>query len=62
MGTATENNMKHERRVMKRGELYEIEEKIGDGDWATVCECATINEAKDLLKNLKALDDRSGCK
>lgn len=49
--------MKHERRVMKRGELYDIEEKLGDGDWATVCECATINEAKDLLKNLKALDE-----
>lgn len=48
--------MKKERRVMKRGEIYEIEEKYGDGDWATVCECATINEAKNLLKNLRTLD------
>ncbi|MBQ3474461.1 hypothetical protein IJH24_03520 [Candidatus Saccharibacteria bacterium] len=48
--------MKRERRVMKRGEIYEIEEKISDGDWAVVCQCATINEAKQLLKNLKVLD------
>lgn len=49
--------MKHERRTMKRGGKYEIEERIGDGDWQTVCECATINEAKELLKNLKLLDE-----
>lgn len=48
-----------ERRTMKRGETYEIEEKIADGVWATVCKCATINEAKDLLKNLKALDEEN---
>ena len=48
--------MKRERRVMKRGEMYEIEEKIADGDWQVVCECLTINEAKELIKNLKALD------
>lgn len=48
--------MKRERRVMRRGETYEIEEKIGDGDWAVVCQVSTINEAKDLLKTLKALE------
>lgn len=48
--------MKHEYRTMKRGELYEIEEKIGDGQWAEVCQCSTTNEAKEVLKNLKTLD------
>ena len=48
--------MKREHRVMKRGEVYEIEERIGDGDWQAVCEYATINEAKNLLKSLRALD------
>lgn len=48
--------LKHERRTMKHGEMYAIEERYGDGDWATVCECATINEAKNLLKSLRTLD------
>ena len=45
-----------ERRTMKRGELYEIEEKIGDGLWAPICHCDSIEEAKDILKNLKTLE------
>lgn len=49
--------LKHERRVMKRGEVFDIEERIADGDWTTVCECATINDAKSLLKNLRILDE-----
>lgn len=49
-----------ERRVMKRGELYDIEEKIGGGDWSPVCECNSINEAKELLKNLKTLEGEEG--
>jgi hypothetical protein len=48
--------VKKERRTMKRGEKYAIEERYGDGDWSTVCECTTINEAKEILKNLKLLD------
>lgn len=48
--------LKHEWRVMKRGELYEIEEKIGGANWAVICECATVNEAKGILKSLKTLD------
>ena len=48
--------MKRERRVMKRGEVYEIEEKIADGDWQVVCECLSISEAKELLKTLKTLE------
>ncbi len=48
--------MKHEWRTMKRGELYEIEEKIGDGDWAVICQVSSINEAKEILKTLKALE------
>lgn len=45
-----------ERRVMKRGGLYDIEERLGSGNWAPVCECSSINEAKELLKNLKTLE------
>lgn len=52
-------NMKHERRTMKRGESYEIEEKIGNDLWVTVSKCATINEAKEVLKNLEKLDKES---
>lgn len=48
--------LKRERRTMKRGEKYVIEERYGDGEWASVCECATINEAKNILKNLDTLD------
>lgn len=48
--------MKHQWRVMKRGELYEVEEKISGTDWAVICSCATINEAKGILKNLKTLE------
>ena len=41
---------------MKRGGKYEIEEKVNGGDWETVCECCSIEEAKEILKNLRTLD------
>ena len=47
-------------RTMKRGEHYDIEEKIGSGDWEPICECHSINEAKDMLKTLKTLDEDEG--
>lgn len=43
-------------RTMKRGEIYDIEERIGGGKWTPICECHSINEAKDMLKTLKILD------
>ena len=49
--------MKKERRTMKKGNVYEIEEKIGDGDFQPVCKCKTISEAKEMLKALRILDD-----
>lgn len=48
--------MKKQRRTMKHGEVYVIEEKLGDGDWVPVCQCYSTTEAKELLKNLKILD------
>lgn len=51
--------MKPERRTMKRDDRYEIEEKIGDGQWAPICECRTIDEAKNILKNLKTLGEEA---
>lgn len=48
--------MHKERRTMKRGEKYEIEEKVGYKGWEVVCQCHSIEEAKEILKNLKALD------
>ena len=48
--------MKKERRTMKRGEHYEIEERIGSGSWTPICQCETVEEAKEILKNLRTLD------
>lgn len=48
--------MYKERRTMKRGEKYEIEEKVGYKEWEVVCQCHSIEEAKEILKNLKTLD------
>lgn len=45
-----------ERRTMKRGEKYDIEERIKGGDWQPICECYSIEEAKEILKNLRTLD------
>ena len=45
-----------ELRTMRRGELYEIEEKIGDGYWMPICQCTTVEEAKHILKNLRTLE------
>ena len=42
---------------MQRDGHYAIEERIGDGVWDTICECATINEAKEILRNLRALEN-----
>lgn len=46
-----------ERRTMKRNDKYEIEERIGDGDWQPVCECRTIDEAKEILRSLRLLEE-----
>lgn len=43
-------------RTMRRGEVYDIEEKIGSGKWTPICECNSIHEAKEMLKTLKILD------
>lgn len=44
-------------RTMRYGDIYAIQERIGEtGDWSTVCECSTINEAKDILKTLHTLE------
>lgn len=48
--------MHKERRTMKRGGKYDIEEKNAGGDWEIVCECCSIEEAKGILKNLRTLD------
>ena len=48
--------MKKQFRTMKENEVYIIEEKIGDGTWTSVCRCYSINEAKELLRNLKNLE------
>lgn len=48
--------MAKERRTMKRGKMYEIEEKDNNREWQVVCRCETIEEAKVLLRNLKVLD------
>ena len=45
-----------QRRVMKRGEAYEIEEKNRHGEWEIVSRVGTILAAKELLNNLKILD------
>lgn len=47
--------MKHY-RVMRRGDIYEIEEMLGDGDWMPIAQCDSIEEAKDTLKTIKTLD------
>lgn len=46
-----------ERRTMKRGDVYSIEEKNECGDWVSVGECNTIDEAKELLATLKVLNE-----
>ena len=43
-------------RTMKRGESYFIEERFGNGPWESVCECHSIQDAKEMLKTLKLLD------
>ena len=48
--------MAKQRRTMKRGEVYEIEEKDRNREWQVVCQCASIAEAKELLKTLRLLD------
>ena len=48
--------MVKQRRTMKRGEVYEIEEKDRNREWQVVCQCASIAEAKELLKTLRLLD------
>ena len=48
--------MTKQRRTMKRGEVYEIEEKDRNREWQVVCQCASIAEAKELLKTLRLLD------
>ena len=52
--------MQRERRTMKRDGKYEIEERVGDGDWQPVCECRTIDEAKEILRNLRLLEEEDG--
>ena len=51
--------MKKERRTMKRGEIYEIEERSKDRDWQVVSRCASIEEAKEILKMLKTLEEEA---
>lgn len=48
--------MNHEYRVMNRKSILEIEEKIGDGDWKPICQCASVDEAKGLLADLRSLE------
>lgn len=48
--------MKRQRRTMKRGDVYEIEEKIGSGDWEPVCESPDLDEIKRILKTMDALE------
>ena len=48
--------MAKQRRTMKRGEFYEIEEKDKNRDWQVVCRCSSIDEAKEILKSLRILD------
>ena len=45
-----------QRRTMRRGNVYEIEEKDSNREWQVVCQCYSISEAKELLKNLRLLD------
>ena len=49
--------VKKEFRTMRYGNSYAIQEKLGEsGNWTTVCECETTNEAKEILRNLRALE------
>lgn len=48
--------MAKQRRTMKRGDAYEIEEKDKNHEWQVVCRCESIAEAKELLKTLRTLD------
>ena len=41
---------------MKRGDVYEIEEKERGGQWQVTCRCQTINEAKEIIKTLRKLE------
>lgn len=47
--------MNHERRTMRRGNKYHIEEKV-NGDWEIKHEVTTIEGAKKILKMLKEQD------
>ena len=50
-----EVKMNHERRTMRRGDKYHIEEKV-NGDWEIKHEITTIEGAKKILKMLKEQD------
>lgn len=54
--------MNKEYRTMKRGDVYEIEEKLGDGDWVSVMELESIDAVKNMLKTLKTLDQEDKSK
>ena len=45
-----------QRRTMKVGDKYEIQERYCDGDWAPVCEFDTLDDVKQFLKNLRVLE------
>lgn len=47
--------MNRERRTMKRGDKYQIEEKV-DGQWEIKYELQTIEGTKKILKMLKEQD------
>ena len=45
-----------EQRIMKRGKGYEIEERTGKGSWSSICECKSLEDAKELLETLGTLE------
>lgn len=45
--------MRERYRVMKRGDKYQIELQDEPGSWTIVGECDTLDNAKELLKEVK---------
>ena len=46
-----------QRRTMKVSGGYEIQERYGEGNWAPICQCDTLDEAKETLKNIRLLEN-----
>ena len=48
--------MKKQYRVMEHDGLYDIEERIGRGSWAPICEVDSLEKATSTIRALKALE------